>query len=198
MSNHRISGLADPTDPDDAVTMRYVSSRFQALSVKFQDQKSKLDALQNFLGIENNQILIRKYEIIGSNFERFITYGEEGRVTKVVVVKAPRPRDDTSEFGFIDIFTLKEYFFYLLEEPVDDVTWLRIKQPGTYTLHFDIISGSNSFSFGLDTRGKRIHFIEHNPKRNINLEKGENCYLRIERIQSTTRAGSEIYVYYNI
>ena len=31
MSNHRISGLADPTDADDAVTRRYVASRFQAL-----------------------------------------------------------------------------------------------------------------------------------------------------------------------
>ena len=32
MSNHRISGLADPTDADDAVTRKYVASRFQALS----------------------------------------------------------------------------------------------------------------------------------------------------------------------
>ena len=32
MSNHRISGLADSTDADDAVTRRYVASRFQALS----------------------------------------------------------------------------------------------------------------------------------------------------------------------
>ena len=35
---------------------------------------------------------------------------------------------------FIDIFTLKEYFIHLLEDPADDVTWLRIKQPGTYTI----------------------------------------------------------------
>ena len=40
MSNHRISGLADPTDADDAVTSRYVASRFQALSDKVQDKKS--------------------------------------------------------------------------------------------------------------------------------------------------------------
>ena len=32
MSNHRISGLAHPTDAEDAVTRRYVASRFQALS----------------------------------------------------------------------------------------------------------------------------------------------------------------------
>ena len=31
MSNHRISGLADPTDADDVVARRYVASRFQAL-----------------------------------------------------------------------------------------------------------------------------------------------------------------------
>ena len=36
MSNHRISGLADPTDADDAVTRRYVASRFQALSGEVQ------------------------------------------------------------------------------------------------------------------------------------------------------------------
>ena len=35
MSNHRISGLADPTDADDAVTRRYVASRFQDSVMKF-------------------------------------------------------------------------------------------------------------------------------------------------------------------
>ena len=59
MNNHRISGLADPTDADDAVTRRYVASWFQALSDEVQDKKSKLDALQNFLGVVNNQVLIR-------------------------------------------------------------------------------------------------------------------------------------------
>ena len=39
MSNHRISGLADPTDADDAVTRRYVASRFQALSDEVQDKE---------------------------------------------------------------------------------------------------------------------------------------------------------------
>ena len=57
MSNHRISGLADPTDADDAVTRRFVASRFQALSDEVQDNKSKLDALQNLLRVENNQVL---------------------------------------------------------------------------------------------------------------------------------------------
>ena len=39
MANHRISGLADPTDADDAVTRRDVASRFQALSDEVQDKK---------------------------------------------------------------------------------------------------------------------------------------------------------------
>ena len=49
MSNHRISGFADPTDADNAVTRIYVASRFQALSDEVQDNKRKLDALQNLL-----------------------------------------------------------------------------------------------------------------------------------------------------
>ena len=63
MSNHRISGLADPTDADDAVTRRYVASRFQALSDEVQGIGGKLDALQDLLGVVNNQVLIREYEI---------------------------------------------------------------------------------------------------------------------------------------
>ena len=45
MSNHRIRGLADPTDADDAITRRYVASRFQALSDEVQVKKSKLELL---------------------------------------------------------------------------------------------------------------------------------------------------------
>ena len=78
MSNHRISGLADPTDADDAVTRRYVASRFQALNDEVQDNKSKLDALQNLLGVVNNQVLIREYEfeIIHGDFEYFEHIGD--------------------------------------------------------------------------------------------------------------------------
>ena len=79
------------------------------------------------------------------------------------------------EFEFFDLFTLKENFIHLLEEPVVSHTWSRIKQRGTYTIHFDLIY--NSFSFELHTRGEIIHFSEHNPKHDINLEKGENCIL---------------------
>ena len=76
-------------------------------------------------------------------------------------------------------------------------TWLRIKQPGTYTIHFDLIS-SYSFSFELYTRDEIIHFSEHNPKHDINLEKGENSLLVYKKIPTIIRAGSKIYVYYNI
>ena len=49
MSNHRISGLADPTDADDAVTRRYVASRFQALSDEVQDKRVNWIAFKTFL-----------------------------------------------------------------------------------------------------------------------------------------------------
>ena len=76
----------------------------------------------------------------------------------------------------INMFTLKEYFFHLFEEPADDVTWLKNKQPGTYTIHFDLIIDPNSFSFELHTRDEIIHFSEHNPKHDISLEKGETAF----------------------
>ena len=41
MSNHRISGFTDPTDADDAITRRYVASRFQALNAEVQGNKRK-------------------------------------------------------------------------------------------------------------------------------------------------------------
>ena len=69
ISNHRISGLADPTDAADAVTRRYVASRFQALSDEVQGNKSKLGAFLNLLGVENNQVLIREYELIDTDIE---------------------------------------------------------------------------------------------------------------------------------
>ena len=68
MSNYRISSLADPADAD-AVIMIYVVSRFQALSYEDQDNKSKLDALLNLLGVENNQVLIRVYELTDTDIE---------------------------------------------------------------------------------------------------------------------------------
>ena len=102
--------------------------------------------------------------------------------------------DDINESRFIDIFNLKEYFIHLFEELVDFYTRLRIKQPGTYKIHFDLIDPS-SFSFELHTRDEVILFSEHNPKHKINLEKGENCLLVYKKNPS---AGSKIYVYYNI
>ena len=85
MSNHRISGLADPTNADDAVTRRYVASRFQALSDEVQDKKSKLDALQNFLGVLNNQVLIREYEIIGTDFMLHISEDADERGRYLII-----------------------------------------------------------------------------------------------------------------
>ena len=166
MSNHRISGLADPTDADDAVTRRYVASRFQASSDEVQDHKSKLDALLNLFGVVKKQVLIREYEIIGTDFEHIVRLrmDEEGRNigTSFLFRKHPHTRDDVNEFRLFDMFTLKENFIHLLEEPVDDNTWLRIKQSGTYTINFDLIGASsygNSFSFELNTRGEIIHFF---------------------------------------
>ena len=127
-----------------SVTRRYVASRFQAHSDEVKDNKSKLDALLNLLGVVNNKVLIREYEIIGTDFEHNVRLriDEEGRNigTSFLFRKHPHVPDDSNEFrSIVDTFTLKEYFIHLLEEPVDDITWLRIKQPGTYTIHFDLI-----------------------------------------------------------
>ena len=133
---------------------------------------------KTFLELKNNQVLIREYKIIGTDFERTtrLSIDEEGR-SSFLFRKYPL-EVDTNNYGFIDIFTLKEYFIHLLEEPVDNITWLRIKQPGTYTIHFDFIFlYSDSFSFKLHTRDEVIHFSEHNPKHDINLKNGENCLL---------------------
>ena len=104
MNNHRISGLADPTDADDAVTRRYVASRFQALSDEVQDYKSKLDALQNLFGVENNQIIIRKYEIIDSDFYFDFCEGEGLKIVDDRFMKYPREPDDYNTYVFFLYF----------------------------------------------------------------------------------------------
>ena len=123
MSNHRISGLADPTDADYAVTRRYVASRFQALNDEVQDNKSKLDALLNLFGVVNNQVLIREYEIIDTDFESFrVGRYDEREIVNIWFRKHPLQPDEIDEFEFFDMFTLKENFMsHLLEEPVDMV-----------------------------------------------------------------------------
>ena len=40
-----------------------------------------------------------------------------------------------------------------------------------------------------------IYFSEHNPKHDINLEKGENCLLVYKEMPDLIRAGSKIYAY---
>ena len=94
------------------------------------------------------------YELLDADCVKDITYGEGGRY--ISFVNRLHVLDDTNTYEFIDIFTLKEYFIHLLEKPVDDVTWLRIKQPGTYAIHFDHIIDPNSFSFALHTRDETI------------------------------------------
>ena len=98
MSNHRISGLADPTDADDAVTRRYVVLQFQALSDEVQDKKSKLDALQNF------QVLIRVYELLDADCVKDITYGEGGR--HILFVNRLHVLDDTNTYEFMDLLII--------------------------------------------------------------------------------------------
>ena len=106
-----------------------VASRFQALSDEVQDNKSKLGALQNLLGAENNQKLIREYEIIDTDFERVrVNRYEERGIIVVWFIKHPHEPDDINQIRFNDIFTLKEnLMLHLFEEPVDNLTLLRIK-----------------------------------------------------------------------
>ena len=80
MSNHRISGLADPTDADDAITRRFAASRFQALSDEVQGiggNKRKLDVLQNLLWVENNQVLSMKYELMDVEINFIVLIGHQ-------------------------------------------------------------------------------------------------------------------------
>ena len=111
MGNHRISGLEDPTDANDAVTRGYVAlRRFQALSDEVQDNKIELDALQNLLGVVNNQVLIREYEIIRTDFcfaSSVSRYGEGLRFVGARFRKHPHEPDDINTYYFFFIFTLK-------------------------------------------------------------------------------------------
>ena len=50
--------------------------------------------------------------------------------------------NDFGDYKSNDMFALKEYFYHLFEAPADDVTWLRIKQPGTYTILLYILISS--------------------------------------------------------
>ena len=99
MRNHRISGIADPTDADDAVTRRYVALRFQALSDEVQYTKSKMNALLNLLGVENNQVLIRVYELIGTDIEHLgmIRTDVGERIIGTLIRKYPREPDEIND-----------------------------------------------------------------------------------------------------
>ena len=122
---------------------------FKHSVMKFKIKRESWMPFKTYLALKNNLVLIRKYEIIGTDFEHFRVAGihsERGHLgTSFVFRTYLRLQDFSNTYEFLDMFTLKEYFIHLLEEPVGDVTWLRIKQPGTYTIHFDLIP--NSFSF---------------------------------------------------
>ena len=106
MSNHRISGLVDPIGADDAVTRRYVASRFQALSDEVQDNKSKLDALLNLLGVENNQVLIRVYGLTDTDIEHLgmIRTNVGERIIGALFRKYPREPDEINDLEFFLYF----------------------------------------------------------------------------------------------
>ena len=59
-------------------------------------------------------------------------------------------------------------------------------------MHFDLTLVPTSFSFVLHTRDETVHFSKHNPKHNINQEKGENCLLVHKNMSDFIRAGSKI------
>ena len=52
MSNHGISGLVDPTDADDAVTRRYVASRFKHSVMKFKIKRVSWMPFKSFLELK--------------------------------------------------------------------------------------------------------------------------------------------------
>ena len=108
MSNHRISGLTDPTEADDAVTRRYVASRFQALSDEVQGNKSKLGAFLNLLGVVNNQVLIRVYELIDTDI-RFASHF--GGVP--LFRKYPLEPSEMDEFEFFICLHLKKILCHI-------------------------------------------------------------------------------------
>ena len=76
-----------------------------------------MDALQHLFGVQNNQVLIRKYEIIGVSFHSVIEtiHTERGTSEPSLVFTRYPIVDDTNTYEFIDMFTLKEYFFIYLK-----------------------------------------------------------------------------------
>ena len=93
---------------------------FKHSVMKFQDKKSKLGAFQNLFGVENNQVLIRKYEIIGIDFDHVGGYyGNPNDKESFIAVdrfkKYPPDLGDFADYEFINIFTQKEYIFIYLK-----------------------------------------------------------------------------------
>ena len=71
--------------------------------------------IQNLFGVENNQVLIRVYELLDADFKKLIRLriDEEGRNigTSFLFVNRLHMPDDTNTYEFNDICTLKEYLY---------------------------------------------------------------------------------------
>ena len=65
MSQHRINDLADPVEYDDAVTKRYVATRFQAptdSNSEMQPVRNIVEAYNKIFVVIDNQMLLLKYD----------------------------------------------------------------------------------------------------------------------------------------
>ena len=98
------------------------------------DNKRKLDVLQNFFGVENNQVLLMKYELMGLDIE-FYSFNRSttGRIVDAIFEKSSREvvsyetvTTTTTYSGdyLVNFVTFKGNFMsHLFEEPVDTATW---------------------------------------------------------------------------
>ena len=70
-----------------------------------------MDTILNLLGVENNQVLIRVYELIDTDIEHIgIIRSHAGeRIIKALFRKYPHEPDDLKDFEFFDIIQRKFY-----------------------------------------------------------------------------------------
>ena len=100
-----------------------------------------------------------KYELMGVYIKLYsFNRSSTGRIVNTIFERSHEADTFAYSDNYLDGFVLKvNLMSHLFEEPVDTVTWLKIKQHGTYTIHFDLIY-SSSFSFELHTKDEIIHF----------------------------------------
>ena len=88
---------------------------FKHSVMKFKIKSVSWMSFKTYLELNYNQALIRKYEIISADFEssrQTRIHTERGHTgTSFLFRKYPLVPDDTNNYEFIYIFTLKEYFF---------------------------------------------------------------------------------------